>query len=191
MGIFDYDQIVKSFGSAEEAAEALGYFREEASKAGFDGIHLQMNPGGRYRLSDAEAARLSGLVDTLGINSIAFYNMGGFDPDYLRHGADAVAIRREWDEAFDIPVFPTVSIGWDDTPRFPAKGADDVTRFHNTPTSFAAFLDEARRYADEHPEQPKIVVINAWNEWVEGSYLLPDRLNGFGYLEAVQEVFAQ
>ena len=66
-----------------------------------------------------------------------------------------------------------------------------MTRFHNTPTSFAAFLDEARRYADEHPEQPKIVVINAWNEWVEGSYLLPDRLNGFGYLEAVQEVFAQ
>ncbi len=26
-------------------------------------------------------------------------------------------------------------------------------------------------------------------EWEEGSYLLPDMLNGFGYLEAVKEVF--
>lgn len=191
MAIFDYDRIVKSFGNAAEAARALDYFREEAVKAGFGGIHFQMNPGGGYHLSEAESARLAGLVDTLGINSIAFYNMGGFDPDYLRHGADAIEIRKEWDDAFDIPVFPTVSIGWDDTPRFPEKGADDVTRFHNTPVSFAAFLDEARDYADAHPEQPKIVVINAWNEWVEGSYLLPDRLNGFGYLEAVRDVFTE
>ena len=46
-------------------------------------------------------------------------------------------------------------------------------------------------YADSHPEQPKFVMINAWNEWVEGSYLLPDRLNGFGYLEAVRDVIIE
>ena len=189
MAIFDYDQLVKSFGSIGETAKALDYFREEAVKAGFDGIHFQMNPGGGYTLSEEGIRNLTGLVDGLGINSIAFYNMGGFDPDYLRHGANAIEIREQWDEVFDIPVFPTVSIGWDDTPRFPAKGADDVTRFHNTPVSFGAFLDVAKDYADAHPEQPRMVVINAWNEWIEGSYLLPDRLNGFGYLEAVRDVF--
>ncbi|MDR0726172.1 MAG: hypothetical protein LBF59_09245, partial [Prevotellaceae bacterium] len=31
-------------------------------------------------------------------------------------------------------------------------------------------------------------IINSWNEWVEGGYLLPDMLNGFGYLEAVKDV---
>ena len=189
MAIFDYDQLVKSFGSIEETAKALDYFRNEAVMAGFDGIHFQMNPGGGYRLSDEKIRKLTGLVDGLGINSIAFYNMGGFDPDYLRHGAEAIEIRNQWDDAFDIPVFPTVSIGWDDTPRFPAKGAADVTRFHNTPVSFGSFLEVAKDYADAHPEQPEMVFVNAWNEWIEGSYLLPDRLNGFGYLEAVRDVF--
>ena len=81
-----------------------------------------------------------------------------------------------------------MSVGWDDTPRFPAKGADHVTRFHQTPQAFASFLKEAKGYVDDHPGQPRFLMINAWNEWVEGSYLLPDRLYGFGYLQAVKDV---
>ena len=188
MAIFDYGQLVQSFGSIEETRKALDYFRDKAKEAGFSGIHFQMNPGGGYPLNVENTKSLKELVDGLGVNSVAFYNMGGFDCDYLKHGADAIEIRKEWDEALDIPVFPTVSIGWDDTPRFPAKGAQDVTRFHQSPQSFAAFLQVAKEYADSHPEQPKFVMINAWNEWVEGSYLLPDRKYGFGYLEAVKEV---
>jgi hypothetical protein len=92
------------------------------------------------------------------------------------------------DTILDIPFFPCVSIGWDDTPRFPAKGVHDVVHYNNTPESFAMLLLKAKQYADSHPEQPKIITVNAWNEWVEGSYLLPDMLNGFGYLEAVKDV---
>lgn len=93
------------------------------------------------------------------------------------------------DSILNVPVFPCVSIGWDDTPRFPAKGKKDVVHYHNTPVSFAALLFKAKEYADNHPDQPKLITINAWNEWVEGSYLLPDMLNGFGYLKAVKKVF--
>lgn len=39
------------------------------------------------------------------------------------------------------------------------------------------------------PEQPKILTINAWNEWTEGSYLEPDTVNGYGYLQAIKRVF--
>ena len=35
----------------------------------------------------------------------------------------------------------------------------------------------------------KLITINAWNEWTEGSYLLPDTVNGSKYLEAVKAVF--
>jgi len=34
-----------------------------------------------------------------------------------------------------------------------------------------------------------IIILNAWNEWTEGSYLLPDQRTGTKYLEAVKNVF--
>jgi hypothetical protein len=118
------------------------------------------------------------------------YNMGGLAEDYLVYGANSVKIRTQMDSILNIPLFPCVSIGWDDTPRFPAKGIHDVVHYHNTPESFAALLSRAKKYADSHPEQPKLITINAWNEWVEGSYLLPDMMNGFGYLEAVKSAMS-
>ncbi|MBQ6179647.1 MAG: glycoside hydrolase family 99-like domain-containing protein [Bacteroidales bacterium] len=188
LGIFSIENFVRGLGSLDEAAKAIEYFRSEVRKAGFPDLHLQQIQGGGGRMSEERIEYMRKNIKALGIDSEALYNMGGFNPDYLVHGAEAVEIREQMDKVFDIPVFPCVSIGWDDTPRFPAKGPDHVTRFHNTPQSFATFLAKAKEYVEAHPDQPRFMMINAWNEWVEGSYLLPDRLNGFGYLEAVRDV---
>ena len=50
---------------------------------------------------------------------------------------------------------------------------------------------KAKDYLNKHPNQPKLITINAWNEWAEGSYLEPDTKNGYKYLEAVKEVFGK
>ena len=139
-------------------------------------------------MSEAQVESMNKVINALGINSEAMYNMGGWNEDYLLYGKESIEVRKQMDEVFDIPVFPCVSIGWDDTPRFPAKGEKDVTHFHNTPQAFATFLAKAKEYMEEHTDQSRFMMINAWNEWVEGSYLLPDRLNGYGYLEAVRDV---
>ncbi|HUX97334.1 MAG TPA: glycoside hydrolase family 99-like domain-containing protein [Bacteroidales bacterium] len=187
--IFSMNKLLESFdGSVEETRKALDYFRDEVKKAGFSGLHIQGNQGGGSIMSEAAAGKYANDLKALGCNSIAMYNMGGLDEDYVTYGANSIKIRKQMDSLLDVPVFPCVSIGWDDTPRFPAKGIHDVVHYHNTPQSFAALLARAKKYADSHPEQPKLITINAWNEWVEGSYLLPDMLNGFGYLEAVKEV---
>lgn len=190
--VFSVDKLLESFGgSLEKTREALDYFREEVKKAGFPDLHIQWNQGGGSIMSEEAAKRFTGRVDAMGFNSVAMYNMGGLNEDYLIYGANAVKIRTQMDALLDIPLFPCVSVGWDDTPRFPAKGEKDVVHYHNTPESFAALLSKAKKYADSHPEQPKLITINAWNEWVEGSYLLPDMLNGFGYLEAVKKVILE
>ncbi len=187
--IFSVQKLLESFGGdADEARKALDYFREEVKKAGFPGLHIQWNQGGGSLMSEEAAGRFVNSLKAMGFDSVAMYNMGGFAEDYLAYGANAIKIREQMDAVLDVPVFPCVSIGWDDTPRFPAKGMRDVVHYHNTPQSFAAVLAKAKKYADSHPEQPKLITINAWNEWVEGSYLLPDMLNGFGYLEAVKQV---
>jgi len=139
-------------------------------------------------MSEEMANQFQEKVKTMGFNSVALYNMGGRVEDYIAYGTNSIKIREQMDAVLDVPVFPCVSIGWDDTPRFPAEGIKDVVHYHNTPQSFATLLAKAKKYADSHPEQPKLITINAWNEWVEGSYLLPDMLNGFGYLEAVKDV---
>ncbi|MGB4293513.1 MAG: glycoside hydrolase family 99-like domain-containing protein [Bacteroidales bacterium] len=188
--IFSVNKLIESFGgSVEETRKALDYFRDEVKRAGFPGLHLQWNQGGGSVMAQEAAERFAARVKELGFDSFSMYNMGGFNEDYLVYGANSLKIREQLDAILDIPVFPCVSIGWDDTPRFPGKGIKDVVHYHNTPESFAALLSKAKRYVDSHPEQPKLITINAWNEWVEGSYLLPDMLNGFGYLEAVKEVF--
>ena len=186
--IFSTDLFVKSFGSEEKALEALEYRRGEVRKAGFPDMHYMMMDGGGFPYNEKNKERVDKRM-FLKPDSWALYNMGGFDPDYMKHCQTAMDFRADWDEYMDIPVFPTVSIGWDDTPRFPAKGENDVTRFNHSPEAFKNYLFEAKKYADEHPQQPKFVMINAWNEWVEGSYLLPDKYWGYAWLEAVRDVF--
>ena len=187
--MFNADIFKQGFSCPEEAAEAMQYFRDEVRKAGFPGLHLQLTPGGGSDPSAKRQEKMKDNIDLLGINSIAFYNMGGFDCDYVQHNENAVRFRNNTDAAYDIPLFPTVSIGWDDTPRFPRKGEKHVTRFNQSPEVFAKYLQIAKEYADAHRDtQPPFIMINAWNEWVEGSYLLPDKVNGFGYLEAVKDV---
>lgn len=183
--IFALWNLVEGFGSLEKTREALDYFREETVKAGFDGLHIQLigmgNPG----------EDLVGRIDKLGINSITKYNWGGPHPqDYIQWGTEAMQRREQWAQALDIPYFPNVSIGWDDTPRFPAKGKDDIVYYNITPEAFAGFLEQAKEYCDMHPDETNLITIFSWNEWIEGGYLLPDMKYGFDYLNAVKEVMS-
>lgn len=186
--LWDFDLFTESFGSMEEAGKAMDHFREKVKEAGFPDLHLQ-RCGGLWKRGVAETARIKAQIERFGVESVAGYNMGGFDPDYIVHGMNALELRQYWADEFKIPVFPTVSISWDDTPRYPLKGEQHVTHYNHSPETFATFLQDAKEWADDHAgTQPKFIYVNAWNEYVESSYLLPDRKYGFGFLEAVRDV---
>ena len=61
----------------------------------------------------------------------------------------------------------------------------------NTPENVKKGLEMARHYVDTHNLPAPLVTVNSWNEWTEMSYLEPDDVNGYGYLEAVRDVFTE
>jgi hypothetical protein len=193
--VYDLKKLVGGLGSVEETADALAWWREQAVRAGLEGLHFQLASWGakRQNLSglDADAATTpNDTVKRLGIASQTHYQMVHFthiDRDYAEIIPD---MEKEWalmDETFDIPYFPHVSLGWDNNPRHVSFSPGVVK--NNTPEQIRAALERAKAYVDAHPAQAPLVTINSWNEWTEGSYLLPDDLYGYGYLEAVRQVF--
>lgn len=195
--IYDLNRLVSGLGGIEQTAEAFAWFREQAVQAGLLGLHLQLTSWGAARLdlSGVDAgikAAPAEVIKQLGFDSQTHYQMVHFthiDRDYAEIIPD---VQKEWklmDETFDIPYFPHVSLGWDNNPRYKEFRPGVVK--NNTPAEVQKALELARAYADNHPNQPPLITINSWNEWTETSYLLPDDLYGYGYLEAVKRVFKE
>lgn len=71
----------------------------------------------------------------------------------------------------------------DNNPRHTTLFKPNILR-NNTPEAFKSAMRDAIRFAKQ--SGVSLITVNSWNEWTEGSYLLPDDLNGYGYLEAVK-----
>ena len=59
----------------------------------------------------------------------------------------------------------------------------------STPERFEQLLRDAARHVERDPRQPFAVLINAWNEWTEGCFLLPEERTGTARLEAIKRTF--
>ena len=81
----------------------------------------------------------------------------------------------------------SASPGWDNRPW---KGQDAIVRTDPTPEKFKDMLIAAKEYLDKE-EEPKIIMIEAWNEFGEGSYIEPTKKCGTKYLETIKEVFGK
>ena len=129
------------------------------------------------------------IVRMLGFDSVTHYQFVHFtdcDRDYLEILPD---VQKEWDRLrteYGVPYYPHVTVGWDNNPRHHFLTLPIMK--NNTPEHFKKGLLMAKDYADRYNDVP-LVTINSWNEWTEMSYLEPDDVYGYGYLEAVRDVF--
>lgn len=84
-------------------------------------------------------------------------------------------------------LFRTSMLSWDNT----ARKQNNPTIFNNF--NIEAYKDWLSHNAnvvlnnDKYEKNEKLMFINAWNEWAEGTHLEPDRKFGYGYLEATYE----
>ncbi len=193
VSIYELYNFVTGLGGVEEAADAIRWLNEEVKAAGFPGVHFQFVRwnGSTGNLSGVDGAVLTtvpDLVEQLGFQSLTHYQFVHFtniDRDYANILPD---VQAEWElsrREYHIPYFPHVSIGWDNNPRFRMFRPGIVT--NNPPEQFEQALRAAKAFADE--SNVRLITINSWNEWTETSYLEPDNLYGYGYLEAIRRVF--
>ena len=193
--IYDTVNLIKGLGGIEKTREALDAFRVLVKEAGFPDLHLQMTvwSEGAFNVSGVDSGHTGSakdLVELLGFDSVTHYQFVHFtdcNRDFLEILPD---VRKEWDRIrteYSVPYYPHVSVGWDNNPRHRFLTLPIMK--NNTPENFKKGLQMAKEYADKFNDVP-LVTINSWNEWTEMSYLEPDDVYRYGYLEAIRDVFA-
>jgi len=200
---YDLEKLISNFGSVKATRAALDEFRAKATAAGLPGLHLNAVVWGQPILPGEKAvANLPQLASGLGFDSVTSYVWVHHVP-LLHRQTDYNFARDEylkyWSKAaadFSVTFIPNVTMGWDPSPR--ADQRDEFGDFgypftntiaNNTPENFRAALEMTRQRLLAEPNGLRILNINCWNEWTEGSYLEPDTVSGMKYLEAVKEVF--
>lgn len=74
---------------------------------------------------------------------------------------------------------------WDNTPR---RGNTSVVMRYAHPSAFQHFLEEKAKEALLLSGDERMIFINAWNEWGEGTHLEPDLAYGHTYLSLLEKM---
>lgn len=193
--IYDIKNLVQGLGGIEKTKQAIKWFREQTKCAGFPDMHLQFTIWGERAVNlSGFDANLQGAtketVSLLGADSVSHYQFCHYtniDNDYEEILKNVEAEWRRIENEYEMPYFPHISCGWDNNPRF-REFRKGIVR-NNTPENIRKGMQMAKEYLSRHPEQTPLVTVNSWNEWTETSYLQPDDLYGYGYLEAIKSVF--
>jgi hypothetical protein len=192
--IYEVGTLIKGLGGIKQTREALDDFRRKVRAAGLGELHLNAI---LFQLPELPSAvpgetkkTKQETLDQLGFDSVTSYTWAHSVWPAGPYDEWAKKSEAQWDDfagQFKVPYFPNVSIGWDNNARHLKETVPHVN--DSSPQKFKAALVKAKQWVDAHPNQPKIITINAWNEWPEGSYLEPDEKFGMQYLDAVKEVF--
>ena len=192
--LFHVPNFVRGLGGVQNALDALEYFREETKKAGYPGLELLVSlRDEKYqnRMLDEETSILE-FIEKAGFSGGTHYNFFDYAPMNRPYTELLEDVKKEWarlDRVLKIPFYPHVSLGWDNSLRYEGPHRKWIC-YENTPENIQKGFQLAKDYVDTHPNLPApLVVVNSWNEWTEGSYMEPDDLNGYGYLEACKKVF--
>ena len=202
LSIYSARELVKGLGGPKGAKTVFAEAQAKMKAAGLPALHLSA------MIRDAKGSQA---MAAAGFDSVSAYNITPYDFDdsqvkeetgetrqLFTHGEFA-ALHETFNAKIaagsPVPYIPVVSRGWDPSPRcrldepfpwrklwYPYLGIiKDLS-----PDCFAKSVAFAKRQAEADPRCPGAILINAWNEYTEGSYLMPDEKNGDAYLKALR-----
>lgn len=164
---------------------AFDAMREECAKAGL---------GGLYILACIGNAGEAQLAAREGYDAVTAYNWPHLgivgNTKWAPYDTLIDGYRQQWGSIVQnspVSLLPPICGGWDSRPW---HGQSALVRYGRTPEKFKRHLHDALRFLERYPRSVvPMVLVEAWNEWGEGSYIEPHREFGFGYMDAIREVF--
>ena len=178
--IYRPEFLIKDLGSIEAVQRAFEKMRQACRDAGFAGLYLL----GEYRGLDPKHLAL---MKQIGLDySFAYCWPVPNSPTPQQ------AIETQMDDIHKtqalgiLPQVVTVSQAW-------SGWRDEGSIWKILPRDFESLLRQAKEFIGTLPSGElgsKMLLLDNWNEWGEGHYIAPYREYGFGYLDAVRNVFA-
>jgi hypothetical protein len=162
---------------------AVRAWRHLAKEDGLPRLHvLGVLPSRDFGSVDASAlAELDGLVAFPPGSGVHLQSLmdhipngsAGLGGEVFAYDSAARFVEPSVPEGYRGPVHPTVFPGWDNTAR---RGVDAYLFHGANPLAFRRWLASAAQYAAGN--DPRLLFVNAWNEWAEGAAIegapLPD-----------------
>jgi hypothetical protein len=202
--IYEMSTLMEGLGGATATRDALQRFREKALAAGLPGLHLNgviwgiRPPAGQN--SETNPGQIASMLGLDSVTSYVWMHYLGLETfpatDYRQVLTKVLQKWRRFEREFPVVYYPNVTMGWDTSPRtvqsdkYMNGGYPYMPILSgNTPVAFQEALLQVKTFLERRPPSERIVTINAWNEWTEGSYLEPDGVHGMAYLAAIKEAF--
>jgi len=205
-GVIDMRAMRQTFGSSSAVANALNQVRTAAQAAGLPGVYMV---GGMF-VTDAAPSQ-DGLFPDLsmvvadGYDAVTTYNYPFASPLGIS-GAQPFSTLASvgmwtWTQAglkSPVSIIPVAMDGWDTRDESnSAEPGRPLFWFERQPQDVATFIDEIIAIAESNPQvrpesslTPPLVLIEAWNELLEGSILIPTVGDGTSFGDTLSTMLA-
>lgn len=177
LSIYHLGHLQRMFGGVDGCRKAIATLREDCRQAGFPGVIVLME----HRGADRNVLQT---MKAIGVDYCYAYTWG--TPDVNAQRRNNVA-QRDAAVAVGFDMLPSISMGWDreawgvhDGGCVPAADYRALAQWTKNEFMPSLPADSLGR---------SIVMLANWNEFGEGHFLMPSTLAGFGYLDALREVF--
>lgn len=191
LSIYSSQHFLADIGDFELAQEAIRLFREAVVEAGFDGLILMT-------ANNLNSQNSHSTERNMGIDYVYSYHIPTFMNTMPAAGSRGTSQEfvdahvRTW-ASFNrrsvLPYVLTASTGWD-----ARLWGHQSPVWEIIPEDFVDLLEKAKGVMAEQPEgsvESRLILLDNWNEYAEGHYIFPTPKYGFGYVNAVRQVFGE
>lgn len=177
IGVFGSDKLC--YRDDFSLKEAFDYLEDACREIGYDGCIFMA-------CSTTSSASVQSTLSVSGFDCIYAYNYGkeGYSPTYT------INSHTSQHKTGNIHVLPTISVGFNNVAwggrRSPNMTTDDM----HTMSQWVKNTAFGNWYKNSSENwKKKLMMFSTWNEYGEGTYIMPTGLNGFGYLNVIKSEF--